>query len=176
MSVPEPKLTAPGWTDENRTRLQALIRAGSGQHWPVVLDFDNTLVCGDIGEATLAMLTRDRVLDATALPAEICPTFCAGDGRTVALRSSIDLTEYYEALLDPTCHGSQDPTPLASGYVWAVEVMQGLPVLEIVRATQRVYDLSQPLELRRLEVTPGRTAYPVPFFYPEMVELVGELD
>ena len=47
------KLQEPGWTDRVRNRLEALIKQGAGRGLPVVFDFDNTIVCGDIGEATL---------------------------------------------------------------------------------------------------------------------------
>ena len=35
-----------------------LLQAGAGKHLPVVFDFDNTIISGDIGEATLAMLEQ----------------------------------------------------------------------------------------------------------------------
>ncbi len=44
-----------------RERLESLIRGGAGHHFPVTLDFDNTILCGDIGEATLAILIRRGV-------------------------------------------------------------------------------------------------------------------
>lgn len=54
----QPLLRAPGWNPQVRNRLDSWIRAGAGRGLPVVFDFDNTVVCGDIGEATLAWLAR----------------------------------------------------------------------------------------------------------------------
>jgi hypothetical protein len=172
---PTSQLFAPGWSTECRERLQNLIRRGAGKHLPVVFDFDNTIMCGDIGEATLAMLVRDGILAPGIVPAHACPPFTLPSGKLISLASLSDLTDYYEALLDATPPGANDLTPMASGYVWAVEAMQGLSPLEVARATQRVFALSQPMKECLLEVTPGRSAYPIPFFYPASVELIAQL-
>lgn len=168
------KLTAPGWNDTVRRDLSRILAAGANQGLPVVFDFDNTLVCGDIGEATLALLVRDGILRPENLPPGAGPSFRLPNGKEVSPTSVADLTEYYEALLDPTVHGPLDPTPLASGYVWAAEAMHGLPLPEVVRATEAVWALSRDGENPRIS-TPGGGAYPVPFFYPEMLELMAEL-
>ena len=52
------RLEPRGWNPATRQRLETLIRVGAGRRLPVTFDFDNTLVCGDIGEATLALLVR----------------------------------------------------------------------------------------------------------------------
>jgi hypothetical protein len=154
-----------------------LIREGAGQQLPVVFDFDNTIVCGDIGEATLAMLVRSGRLKAADLPPTLSRPFRPPGQETVSLAACADLTEYYEAFLAPTAHGRSDPTPLANGYVWAVEIMAGLSPLDVVRATGEAFALSQAAATQpcRIEVTPGRTGYPAPFFYAEMVDLIAEL-
>jgi hypothetical protein len=56
-------LSAPGWNQDTRAALATLLRAGAGRQLPVVFDFDNTIVRGDIGEATLAMLARNGRLN-----------------------------------------------------------------------------------------------------------------
>lgn len=169
------RLTAPGWNTETRKGLESLIRLGSGKRLPVVFDFDNTLVCGDIGEAVLAVLARAGILT----PGRIAPSLCLplrvpGRGH-LTLQSCRDIMEYYEAFLAPTVHGRRDPTPLANGYVWATQALDGLRVSEIMEATREAFEFSRPGELRWITVTPQRTAFPAPFFYPEMVELVGHL-
>ena len=172
---PSVRLTSPGWAPEARERLERLIRAGRGWGLPVVFDFDNTIVCGDIGEATLAILVRRGSITSDRAMGSLSPDIRQEDGHRITPDSGPDLTAYYEALLAPTVHGHRDPTPLASGYVWAVQVMAGLRLLEIVRATKEAYGCSVPLQTRKIEVTPGQTAYPAPFFYPEMVELIAVL-
>jgi phosphoserine phosphatase len=170
-----PRLVEPGWSPAVRRALCRLIRLGAGQGLPVVFDFDNTVVCGDIGEATLAVLVRDGVIARDRIPPHVAPAFVTAAGAPVSLEASVDATEYYEAFLDPTAHGAQDSSPAANGYVWAVEIMQGLRPLDVVRATRTACELAAPGKERLLEVTPGKTSYPLPFLYPESVELIAEL-
>ena len=168
-------LQAPGWRDETRRALTELIRRGSGKRLPVTLDFDNTIVWGDIGEATLSVLVKNGALSARRIPRTLSPSFRLPQGESVALDSGPDLTAYYEAYLAPTAHGSADPTPLANGYAWVVEIMEGLSPWEVVQATKEAYGFGEPMQPRMIEVTAGKTRFPAPFFYPEMVELIGEL-
>lgn len=169
------KLEEPGWTDRVRSRLETLIKQGAGRGLPVVFDFDNTIVCGDIGEATLAVLARSGLLPLKEMPASFFPRFRPSSGALVTPETSADLAEYYEAFLAPTAHGSKDATPLANGYALAVEVLEGLNPYQVVEATRAAYESGRPGEVRMIEVTPGKTGYPAPFFYPEMVELLAKL-
>lgn len=171
----EVTLSSTGWTPSTRRQLERLIRAGSGRGLPVAMDFDNTIVWGDIGEATLAVLTRRGLVTPDRVQGVFSPAVWRENRRPVTPESPPDITEYYEALLAPTVHGPRDPTPLASGYVWAVEAMAGLRPLDVVRATEEAYGCSAPMQNRKIEVTPGHTAYPAPFFYPAMVELIALL-
>jgi hypothetical protein len=93
----------------------------------------------------------------------------------VALEECCDVMEYYEALLRPTAHGAADPCPLANGYIWATQAMEGMTVAEVVAATARVYELGRGSEDVQIEVTPGKTIYPAPRFREAMVELIAEL-
>jgi len=172
-----PKVLLPGsgWTPQTRSALTELLRRGSGKRLPVTLDFDNTIVCGDIGEATLAMLVKRGVLVPRRIPRTLSPAFRLPGAKRVTLSSGPDITRYYEAFLAPTVHGASDPTPLANGYAWAVEIMEGLTPLDVVQATQAAFAQSEPMRQRMIEITPGQTAFPVPFFYPEMIELIREL-
>ena len=169
------RLEPLGWQPATRRRLESLIRAGAGRHWPAAFDFDHTLVCGDIGEATLASLARDGLIRPEHVPPHVAPEFRARTGKRISPRTLGDLTDYYEAFLDPTAHGELDPTPLSNGYVWAATVMQGCSVQQVVRATEKVYDLSRPGHHALITTAPGRTGYPVPFFYPEMIDLLALL-
>jgi hypothetical protein len=169
------KLLAPGWNETARTSLETLINKGAGQGLPVVFDFDNTLICGDVSEATLAVLVNSGKLNASRLPETLSPPFRTLNQPRRTLASSVDLTAYYQAFLSPTVHLMDDPSPASNGYVWAVEVMAGLTPQDVVEATREAYKLSRPVRPAYIEVTPGQTSYPVPYFYPEMVELVAEL-
>ncbi|MCX6926549.1 MAG: HAD family hydrolase [Verrucomicrobia bacterium] len=169
------RLVAPGWNAKTRGALEELIRQGAGQRLPVVFDFDNTIIHGDIGEATFGVLARSGKLTPARLPAVLAPTFHPkGKGR-IALPDCGDIAEYYEALLAPTAHGDNDPSPLTTGYAWVVEIMAGLQLSEVVQATHEVSEMSQNAKPGSITVTPGKTAFAVPRFYPEMVELLAQL-
>ncbi len=166
---------SPGWNERTRRALEQLIQRGSGKGLPVAFDFDNTVISGDIGEATLAVLTRDGLLKTGRLPETLSPPFRLPDGRRIRLKSGPDITAYYSAYLAPTAHGERDPTPLANGYAWAVEVMEGLRPADVIAATRKSREFARPRGPGFIEVTPSKTCFPVPTFYPEMVELIAEL-
>ena len=164
------RLEGAGWNDQTRQALQGLISRGSGRALPVVLDFDNTIVCGDIGEATLAVLARRGILTPAKVPPMLCPPFRAPGGKWVRMAGCAAVTEYDEALLAAGAHFEGGPALMASGYAWAVEVMAGLRPAQIVAATRAACEGPA-----MIEVTPGTTGYAAPFFYPEMIELIAEL-
>lgn len=167
-------LSGGGWSPGTRSWLDRLMVEGAGRRLPVAFDFDNTLVCGDIGEATLAALVKRRQLKPEAI-ARLCPPFRTAAGRRIALDELADVTAYYEALLDGSGHGAADPNPLTSGYAWAVEIMAGLTPAAVVRATAASAAGARAGDVVKIEPTPGQTAYAAPWFYPEMVELVAGL-
>lgn len=172
--IPErrpPEPTEPNWNPDTRSALERLIRRGRGKGLHAVFDFDNTIVRGDIGEATMAVLARAGTLTPARAPAGISPPLKLPGGRVLTLETCEDVTQYYEAFLAPTVHGARDPSPLSNGYVWAVEMMAGLKLSRVVEATRRAFEW--PVET--IEVTPGKTAYTVPVFYPEMVDLMAAL-
>jgi len=169
------QLQSPGWFDPTRRALESLIRAGAGKGLPAVFDFDNTLICGDIGEATLAVLVRSGKLNPERVSETLCPRFRVAGRGEIRLESCVDLTAYYEALLAAAAQGQNGLAPLASGYAWAVEIMEGLGPQAIVQATRAAYGLAVPGSICTTEVTPGKTGYPAPYFYPEMVELLRVL-
>jgi len=169
------QLKAPGWNCQTRGSLEELINSGAGKQLPVVFDFDNTIICGDVSEVTLAVLAKSGLLTARGLAGTLSPPFRAAGKPRLTLETASDITEYYREFLSPTAHGTADPSPLSNGYVWAVEVMQGLTPLDVIKATRTAFEWPQPSRPSYIEVTPGKTAFPVPFFYPEMVELMAEL-
>jgi phosphoserine phosphatase len=167
-------LKAPGWSPAAREGLERLIAVGAGRSLPAVFDFDNTIVCGDIGEATMALLAAEGVLTPGSIPESIAPPFLSRSGKMIDLRECPDVTVYYEELLDLSWHRAEDRAPLSAGYLWAVEIMQGLTALEVTAAADRVMAMGGPGGAV-IGVTPGVSSYPVPFFYPQMVELLAVL-
>ena len=169
------RLTAPGWNAKTRAALEQLILTGAGQRLPVVFDFDNTVIHGDIGEATFGVLARSGKINPAQLPPTLTPAFRPNGKNKVTLATCADVAEYYDALQSPTVHGENDPAPLTTAYAWVVEIMAGLRLSEVIAATQEVCDLSEAGQERFITVTPGKTTFPVPAFYPEMVELLAQL-
>ena len=100
------RLKAPGWNDQARRSLEKLIERGAGQGLPVVFDFDNTLISGDVGEATLAILAAEGRLTPANLSKTLCPVLQIPGKEKIAVEQCSDIMEYYEALLSPTAHGS----------------------------------------------------------------------
>jgi hypothetical protein len=169
------KLAATGWNTETRRALEKLIRQGAGKGLPAVFDFDNTIQHGDIQEATLGVLARSGRLTPASLAGQLSPSFTTAHRGLVDLESCVDILEYYKELLSPTTHGTSDPAPLTTGYAWAIEALGGLRLAEVVRATQEVCAIAKANQHDVISVTPGKTAFSVPRFYPEMVELLSEL-
>jgi FMN phosphatase YigB (HAD superfamily) len=169
------KLAAPGWNPKTRLALEKLIRKGAGKRLPAVFDFDNTILHGDIHEATLGMLVRSGRLTPARLPDQFAPTFRSSHAGRIDLQSCANILEYYQQLLAPTMHGENDPAPKSTGYAWAIEALGGLRLSEVVEATREVCELARSNRHEFITVTPGRTVLPVPRFYPEMVELLAEL-
>jgi len=56
------KLAGKGWSERTRAGLERLIESGAGKGHAAVFDFDNTIVCGDIGEATFALLAKEKLI------------------------------------------------------------------------------------------------------------------
>jgi phosphoserine phosphatase len=171
---PKSVLKAPGWNELARHSLERLIEQGAGHGLPVVFDFDNTIISGDVGEATIAILAAEGRLTPKTVSKSLSPSVQAPGKQKVSLEGCCDIMKYYEALLAPTAHGEADLSPLANGYVWAAQSMEGLTVAEVLKATERVFDLGLQPGLLAINVTPGKTAYPAPRFRPEMVELIGQ--
>jgi hypothetical protein len=133
-------LQSPGWNERARVALERMIRKGAGQGLPAVFDFDNTIIAGDIGEATLAVLARSGRLKSAKVPRTLAPSFRVPGKPSVSLPACPDVTAYYEALMAATVHGERDPAPLANAYAWAVEVLEGLNAQEVVQATREAYE------------------------------------
>jgi hypothetical protein len=129
---------------------------------PAVFDFDNTIVCGDIGEATLACLARDGAGDARPAFASLAPEF--RDGAAGWSRPDRrDPTAYYEDWLDPTAHGANDLARWRAAMFGRLKPWQGW-LFPTSSRPRRVFAMSEPGSRKLLAVVPGGSAYPVPGF------------
>jgi phosphoserine phosphatase len=167
------QLPGAGWNPKARQTLERVIERGAGRGLPVVFDFDNTIISGDVGEAVLAWLAAQNCLSPRKLGDDLCPPVLLPGKGKIQIRRCSDVMEYYEALLSPTVHGPLDPAPLANGYVWATQALEGLTVAEVFAATAAVFQIGRRSTVDSIES--GRAAYPAPRFREEIVDLIARL-
>lgn len=165
-------LKESGWYPPAKEKLENLIEAGSGKVLPVVLDMDNTILCRDIGEATFAFLESEGKISTQNIPDQISPEFLYDDA-IVSLKQSYTLYDYYHKLIVATSHHQLDTAKEMVGYTWAVAVLQGLTPLEIIEATEHAFYRTDIYENLKLPMDVACILRP--FFYPEMLELIGVL-
>lgn len=147
-------LKEPGWNPEVKAKLQKLIQAKRGTGLPIVFDFDNTLLCRDIGEATFEVMAKNGTLSVDQLPVGVTPP-------SVLATNVLDT---YDQYLEVTKHHHADKAAYLNAYGWLVEIMAGLSPAQIVEATKTAFaDGKRSDDVKK------------PFFYPEMLELVREL-
>jgi len=177
-----PKLKGAGWSPAARALLERWINEGQGSGRVAVFDLDNSLLCRDIGEAALVALLGSGVLRPESIPRALSPGLPVAGGVTLTPSDAASVVDYYEALVAMTEHDPTDPAPYSNGYAWAVQAMAGLTPAQVVEATRLAYaggdaslDLGRPGAESRIAIEPGGRSYARPFFYPEMVELVGAL-
>ncbi len=168
-----------GWTPEAGAKLHEVIEAGAGKKNTAFFDLDNTVLCRDIGHATLAVMVRDGMLTPERIRKLASPLQIQSGGTDV--RPEDGVFAYYEQLLRAT---SRYPNSTTSdvGYAWLVQLLQGLSVQEIMEATRRAYQDGmgiQDLKKNQTTFLPVEREKSVqveaPFFYPEMVTLIATL-
>src|SRR5262245_56042129 len=108
------KLKGQGWNSKAKKSLQKLIERGAGKRLPVVFDFDNTLVSGDLSEAMLSVLAAEGRLTPQTICKSLCPPVVAPGKNPVSIEQCSDIMEYYEAMLRPTAQSGADPAPMAN--------------------------------------------------------------
>lgn len=173
------RLQPGNWNSHTRQQLEQLLSLHSGQGRKVVLDFDNTLVSRDIGEATFAELLRTGQIQSSPVLKAISPDFRLG-AQWISLDTVSNLADYYNALAELDTHPADSEAP-ANSYAWMVQAMQGLTPAQIIQATRQVYANNRAETDRAtgqetwVELAPGQKAYRVPYFHPELVDLVAQL-
>jgi hypothetical protein len=169
------RLLSTGWDKAARRSLEHALRAGAGRGLPVVFDFDNTIISGDIGEAVLALLAKSGRLDPKSVCDTLSPDLHLTRNSKLRLRACGSIMEYYEAMLSPTIHGKADSSPLANGYVWATQAMEKLRLSDVISATRQAVQLGAAHGPEATDIVVGGLKYPAPRFREEMVELIALL-
>lgn len=166
-----PALDRVGWSESVYGKLTGLISESAGQGKTVVFDFDNTTQARDIGEAVLALVQQNGVIDPQTLSQQMFPPFTGADGKPAAVSDGV--FDYYEAVLDSG--GEADPFREYSSLPMPASAFAGRTVADFVAQTAAVYDggsgaadLTSGTQSKILSA--GR-----PFIYPQMADLYGNL-
>jgi phosphoserine phosphatase len=173
------RLIEGNWNLKTRQRLEKLLNDNANKGKKVVFDFDNTMVSRDMGDATFAWLVKENKINKSSIKA-FSPDFII-DGKEVSLDKGPDLTEYYEKIQEVTAYDKNDTSPAMTGYSWVVQAMEGKTPAEVIEASRNAFMDNEAVNDRekgiesKIEVTPGKTSYRVPFFHPETVDLIGNL-
>lgn len=166
-----PSLDRAGWTDTVYDKLTGLISESAGQGKTVVFDFDNTTQARDIGEAVLALVQQNAVIDPRTLSQQMFPPFTAADGKPAAVSDGV--FDYYEAVLDSG--GEADPFREYSSLPMPASAFAGRTVADFVAQTSSVYDGGS----GSADLTSGKQSKILgagrPFIYPQMADLYGNL-
>ena len=164
------------WNPEVKARLEKLIAANAGQNKICVFDFDNTTLCRDIGEATMAALNQAGLLTKEKHNKCVDVDFTL-DGKKISMDTVKSLPEYYEDFLSATKHHAMETTPYENGYGWVVQIMAPMSPADWLPYTEKAFGKgvgekdNWSKELKETKIN----GYRMPFFYPEMVDLYGVL-
>jgi len=166
-----PALDRAGWSDSVYDKLTGLISESAGQGKTVVFDFDNTTQARDIGEAVLALVQQNGVIDPRTLSQQMFPSFTGADGKPAAVSDGV--FDYYEAVLDSG--GEADPFREYSSLPMPASAFVGRTVADFVAQTSAVYDGGS----GTADLTSGKQSKILgagrPFIYPQMADLYGNL-
>ncbi len=166
-----PALDRAGWSDSVYDKLTGLIAESAGQGKTVVFDFDNTTQARDIGEAVLALVQQNGVIDPRTLSPAMFPPFTTAGGKPAAVSDGV--FDYYEAVLDSG--GDADPFREYSSLPMPASAFTGRTVADFVAQTSAVYDGGS----GAADLTSGKQSKILgagrPFIYPQMADLYGNL-
>ncbi|BBM87907.1 haloacid dehalogenase-like hydrolase [Candidatus Uabimicrobium amorphum] len=158
------------WCPVVKEQLEKLIADNAHKNKKVVFDFDNTMICRDIGEAMFVTMAMDQKLQ---LHRDLHPSFVFA-GKKHGAAYTKDIVTYYENYLAMS-KDMDDETPYANGYAWLAQVMRGISPGEVVTYTQKAFagNIARHDQEKNTQTT--IRGYRRPFFYPEMVDLAGRL-
>jgi hypothetical protein len=122
------------WTPHARRCIQTIIDEGAFKGNLALFDFDNTILCRDIGDATFAVLVRDGLITPGSIR-KLGFTDFLHDGQLVRPEDGVLL--YSEQLLRATSGDNSSSSDV--GYAWQIQLLSGLSVAEIVNATRVAY-------------------------------------
>lgn len=153
-----------GWTSNIAELLASEIIANKFSGKSVAFDFDNTVICGDIGERILSQFSA-KYFQYKESHKGYSPSFPL-TGKIIDLAEYSALDYYNHFLSYSALSFEQDPHYKSIPYAWAVQVMAGLPLSELMKITEAVF----PYFNKDLKETAAK-----PFIYPAMLKLISIL-
>ncbi len=117
------------WSPHVKTAIELHLKKYAEKGAYVILDFDNTLMCHDIGEAAFAQLLMDGRINRDSITPTLRPLPCE--------EPEENLYSYYQRL----CRKNN-----RLGYQWIVQIMHGLRVSDVIDATEQACQWESPFE------------------------------
>ena len=154
------ELQKSGWTPElSKLFAKNILRyKDSGRN--VVFDFDNTVICGDIGEKVLRTFNSDFYQFKESHKG-FSPVF-QFNNELITLETKGALEYYNHFLSYSALNFNNDLYYKSIPYAWAVQIMEGLTLKDLLGITEKVFPaFTQP------DVTGIK-----PFIYPAILKLI----
>jgi hypothetical protein len=133
-NIPSVRGSFADWTPHAGRCIQTIIDEGAGKGNLALFDFDNTILCRDIGDATFAVLVRDGLITPESIRKLGFSDFIL-DGQHV--RPEDGVLSYSEHLLRATSGDNSSSSDV--GYAWQIQLLSGLSVSDIVNATRTAF-------------------------------------
>lgn len=151
------KLYSVGWTKDVSKVLGENIYRYKGTGRSVVFDFDNTIICGDIGEKVLDYFST-HAYNYRPMHSGFSPEISI-DG-TLHKLEDFSALEYYTRFLSYSAESFEhDPYYKSIPYSWAVQIMEGISLKDLMDITQKVFPAPNTQRIK-------------PFFYKPILELL----
>ncbi|MEX2590580.1 MAG: hypothetical protein WD334_10290 [Chitinophagales bacterium] len=152
-----------GWTSHIARMLGENIYKYRHSGRSVVFDFDNTIICGDIGEKVLRYFSENQYAF-KPMHSGFSPDIYF-EGQLFRLEDFSAL-EYYNTFLSYSALSfKQDPHYKSIPYSWAVQIMEGLSLRQLLDITKAVFPQLNNPEAKREK----------PFFYTPILKLMAML-
>lgn len=168
----------PTWVPSTKQSLTKLASDHRDKHLPVVVNFDNAIMCRDLGLATLAVLINSQMVTAdnarrTGIPTEV---------QVRDKRYDIDRShplDYADALAQATRGSGMENRGVAQGY--RTQLLNGLTVADVVAATGAAYGQGladndrHSAAVSEISVPGCGRQVERPYVHPEMLDLLAGL-
>lgn len=154
------ELKHSGWTFELAKLFAENILQYKDLGRNVVFDFDNTVICGDIGEKVLHHFSDDYYQFKESHKG-FSPVFHFND-ELITLEAKGALNYYNHFLSYSALNFNNDLYYKSIPYAWAVQIMEGLTLKDLLGITEKVFPAFSQLDVEGIK----------PFIYPAILKLI----